>query len=289
MQKRQPKISIVIPTKNSGWILPICLEGIRKQKYPKGRIEVIVADNDSNDNTIDLAKRFGAKVVNVSGKPPLVCQQRNLGAQNATGEWLIFLDHDMEISPDLLDDFVIQARKNTSVDAWFIPERIITGSNFLTAVRNFERQFYNATPIDAVRIIRKTIFFKTSSQYDPLLSNGPADWDLDIQLRHIGCRFGSINKPLFHHEERMDFLRYILKKGTWAGGIEAYKKKWSEKYRGKYKNIIDQQFGIKYRGTIVFFEKGKWKKVIQRPDLYLWVLRIKLVMLLLTFAKPKHK
>lgn len=285
--KKVPKISVIIPTRNSEWILNICLKGILSSDYPKNKIEIIVVDNESTDGTIELAKKNGTKTFVLNGRPPFVCQQRNLGGRKATGEWLLFLDHDMEISPNLLRDFANRTAKKPEVDAWFIPEKIITGNNILTTLRNFERQFYNATSIDAARIIRKNTFLKTEQQYDPKLSGGPADWDLDIQLKQVGCQFASISEPLYHHEERMSFFSYILKKGNWIGEIETYKQKWTKKYKGKYIPVVQEQFGLKFRTFTVFLEKSKWKKVLKHPDLYLGVLCIKLAMLLLALTKFK--
>jgi len=283
-----PTISVIIPTRNSAHILPVCLSGIKSQQYPRKNIEVIISDNESSDQTLAVARKYGAKIVSVKGEPPLVCQQRNLGAKTAKGEYLLFLDHDMELSKGLMMDFAQKITTEKDVDAWFIPEKIITGSKLLTKIRNFERNFYNQTPIDAVRIIKRTTFFNTETQYDPLLSGGPADWDLDIQLKEIGCRFGSLTKPLFHHEERLGgFLKYISKKGDWSGGISLYKKKWQKKYRGKYHNVIDKQLGLKYRIFIVFFEKDKWKKIIVNLHLYIMVLCIKLAMLCQSVTKKK--
>jgi len=286
---RFPSVSIIIPTRNSAHILSVALSGIKAQNYPKDKLETIVVDNESTDDTRKIAKSFAAKVYTLRGKPPLVCQQRNKGAQMAKGDYLLFLDHDMELSKGLLLDFAKKLAKNKEIDGWFIPEQIITGSRYLTTLRNFERNFYNQTPIDAVRIIEKETFFKTELQYDPLLSGGPGDWDIDIQLKEAGCRFGSISKPLRHHEERLGgLLKYISKKGDWSGGIDAYVKKWQKKYRGRYQYIIDQQLGLKYRIFTVFFEKGKWRSVIARPHLYIMVLCIKLAMLCLSKVKKYY-
>lgn len=276
-----PSVSIIIPTKNSGWILPICLQGINSQKYPKEKIEIIVSDNDSTDNTKAIAHSYGAKVVNVSGKPPLVCQQRNIGAKEAKGEYLLFLDHDMEMSDKLLENFshIINESK-VKYDAWYIPETIKTGSKFLTRVRNFERQFYNNTSIDAVRIISKKAFLDTENQYDIELSNGPADWDLDIQLIANKCKFGCISEGVIHHEERFTLWTYIQKKSDWIGGFDKYKLKWKTKFGGKYYTFISKQLGTKYRLITVFIENGKWKKLISGLHLYLAVILIKLCMIL---------
>lgn len=287
MNRNYPSISVVIPTLNSGGLLANCLDSIISQKYPKSKIEIIIADNGSQDNTHEVAKKYGARVVIVSGKPPQVCQQRNIGAQKSSGDWLVFLDHDMVLSQNLFKNFAALVNKKPSVDAWYIPEKIVTGSKILTILRNFERQFYNGTSIDAVRIIKKISFLKTESMYDPSLSNGPADWDLDIQLKNINCKFDTIKKPLYHHEERFGLLSYILKKGNWIGGIDKYKKKWQKKYHGKYRWIIEEQFGLRYRIFTVFMERGKWKKTTTHPILYLGVLSIKLAMLLLSLVKYK--
>ncbi len=282
-----PTISIIIPTKNSSHVLPICLAGIKAQDYPVNQVEVIVVDNDSADNTITIAKKFSARTISISGKAPLVCQQRNLGAEKAKGKYLLFLDHDMELSSGLLLDFAdVLNHSENDTKAWFIPEVIITANDTLTKLRNFERSFYNQTPVDAVRIIERSTFFKTQTQYDPQLSGGPADWDLDIQLKEVGCQFGTITKPLYHHEERLGGIpNYIFKKSDWWGGIRAYKTKWAKKYRGRYQYIIDQQLGLKYRIFNVFIEKGKWKRALKRPDLYLEVMFVKLAMLCLSLNK----
>ena len=56
-----PKISIVIPSLNEEKFLPILLESITKQTFKD--FEVIIADAGSKDNTVEIAKKFGAKVV----------------------------------------------------------------------------------------------------------------------------------------------------------------------------------------------------------------------------------
>jgi len=53
-----PSISIVIPTYNSERTLAQCLESIVRQDYPRGRIEIIIADGGSKDKTLEIAKKF---------------------------------------------------------------------------------------------------------------------------------------------------------------------------------------------------------------------------------------
>lgn len=88
----QPLVSIVIPTYCEEQHIERCLKSIRRQKFQKGAIEVIVVDSDSPDNTKALAKQYTNKVLNIETRG--VSKARNMGAQKAKGELLIFLDAD---------------------------------------------------------------------------------------------------------------------------------------------------------------------------------------------------
>lgn len=84
-------LSIVIPTKNEEEYLPKLLESIRHQTVQP--TEIIVADAHSTDKTREIAKSFGAKVVD-GGMPSV---GRNLGAKHASGDLILFLDADVEL------------------------------------------------------------------------------------------------------------------------------------------------------------------------------------------------
>lgn len=83
------KLSIIIPTFNEEQYLPLLLKSIQKQSFKD--CEVIIADGDSKDNTVTIAKQFGAKVVN-GGMP---AKGRNSGAAAAQGDFLFFFDADV--------------------------------------------------------------------------------------------------------------------------------------------------------------------------------------------------
>ena len=53
---RNPLVSVIIPSKNSSKTLSICLDSIKNQDYEN--IEIIVVDNHSIDNTLEIAKRY---------------------------------------------------------------------------------------------------------------------------------------------------------------------------------------------------------------------------------------
>ena len=82
--------SIVIPTYNEERHLPECLEAVvGGSEQP---LEIIVADGMSSDKTVEIARQFGAKVVNNSRRH--AAGGRNAGIKAARGEVIVFLDAD---------------------------------------------------------------------------------------------------------------------------------------------------------------------------------------------------
>ncbi len=271
-----PTISIIIPTYNSEKVIGSCLKATRNQNYPKDKFEIIVADNYSKDRTVSISKSLGAKVILVEGVPPQVCVQRNLGAEKAQFEYLLFLDHDMELSRNLLKNFAEKVLEtNNKVDAWYVPEKIVGNGPLWTKIRNFERSFYDSTVIDAARIIKKEKFERTE-KYDVKLSSGPADWDLDIQLKEIDCTFGIIDECVYHHEELLSLRRYLTKKTKYTNGGLFYQEKWRKRSEKAYNEIVRKQYNAWYRFIGVFFENGKLKKVAKGFYLYIAIAFIKL-------------
>lgn len=243
-------VSVVITTKNEEKNIENCLRSIKDQTFKK--IELIVVDNFSEDKTVEIAKKYTTKVY---FKGPERSSQRNYGAQVANGEYLLYLDADMILSPTVIEECVEKCEIDR-VDAIYVPERIV-GEGFWIKVRDFERSFYTGTVVDAVRFIRKDLFERVEGFDESLI--GPEDWDFDRRIRKIG-RTGIVNTPLYHNEGRFDMKRYLKKKNYYTVGIKNYLRKW-----GLNDQETMKQTGVRYRLIGVFVEKGKWKKLIRHP------------------------
>ncbi len=93
-------ISVVIPAFNEEKFLPDCLESLRGQDY-RGEYEIIVADNASTDNTANIARNFGAKVVSCV-KERNVFYARQVGADATRGDIIAQADADVIYPRDWL-------------------------------------------------------------------------------------------------------------------------------------------------------------------------------------------
>lgn len=125
------RFSVIIPAYNEEKFLPRLLESIEvaRLKYSGGRdqIEVIVADNDSTDATVQVATQHGARVVHVAKRR--IAAARNGGARAASGEILCFIDADSAIHPNTFTE--IERVMGTQRYVWgvtgAIPERNSVG------------------------------------------------------------------------------------------------------------------------------------------------------------------
>src|SRR5258708_6741260 len=94
MKKNTPSISVIIATFNSAETLKRTLSDIRKQIYPQGKIEIILGDGGSTDKTLELAKKFNAKVTKIPSKLQHAEYNRGVAFNKAKNELALILDHD---------------------------------------------------------------------------------------------------------------------------------------------------------------------------------------------------
>ena len=271
----EPLVSVVMTTKNEEKNIENCLRSIKAQTFKK--IELIVVDNFSEDKTVEIAKKYTTKVY---FKGPERSSQRNYGAQVSSGEYLLYLDADMILSPTVIEDCVEKCEIDR-VDALYVPERIV-GEGFWIKVRDFERSFYTGTVVDAVRFIRKDLFERVEGFDESLI--GPEDWDFDRRIRKIG-RTGIINAALYHNEGSFNMKRYLKKKNYYSNGIKNYVRKW-----GSNDPETKKQIGVWYRLMVVFVEKDKWKKLIRHPlhMIAMYCLRLRVALGYLQSTKRHH-
>ncbi|MFC1609273.1 glycosyltransferase [Patescibacteria group bacterium] len=246
-------VSVIITTKNEEKNIENCLKSIKEQVYPQDQIEIIVVDNQSDDKTKEIAKKYTELVFD---KGPERSAQRNFGVEKSSGEYFMYLDADMILRKDVISDCMKEVQGDSEVIGLYVSE-IVMGKKFFSKVRRFERKFYDATVVDCARFIKKESFQEVGG-FDENLT-GPEDWDLDKKLRGIG-RLELVKTPIFHNEAEFELGFYLKKKGYYSQKFDDYISKW-----GKDDPDLKKQFGIGYRFFGIFVEDGKWKQLIAHP------------------------
>lgn len=268
--KSQISVTFIIPTHNSSAHLRLCLESIKNQCASQVRHDIFVVDNQSDDDTLKIARAYGAKIYTIKGAPPMVCTQRNIGFQKSKNTFVYFLDHDMTLPPDFLQQFKQYVLKNPGITAIQVPENVIGNSRLMSRLKTFEKRAYEGTAIAAARIIHRSTLQKLGLVYDEQLSGGPADWDMELQLAEKGCSIGVLPHYVFHNEANMSIFASVKKRTGFKEGVAQYSKKWKKRDETVYNAVIvGKQLNPWYRLFGVFFRSQQIVETLSHFGLYI--------------------
>jgi glycosyltransferase involved in cell wall biosynthesis len=128
------KVSVIIPTFNEEKAISDCLESLRKQTLDSS--EIIVVDDGSSDNTIGSVED-GVKILKQNHKGPGAA--RNLGAKEAKGEILVFVDADMTFDNDFVSKLIIPIEAGKTIGTFSKEEYLANKGNVWAACWNVNR------------------------------------------------------------------------------------------------------------------------------------------------------
>lgn len=214
----RPQIRIVVPTRNESRNLPNLLRSIRSQVGVT--YELFVVDQDSDDDTKQLAEEAGATVLNrprpAFYSPP--SQSRNLGAESANAPILLHLDADM-VLPDerFLQRFV--ALFDEEHQAAVVHE-VDIAEGFWNRVKAAERACYWNTGIECARGVTNGLFQKVGG-YNAAVSSGE-----DMQIHRLYAQHTKVAKAedvwIEHRTGRLSLKRLLVKKYNYGKTARAF-------------------------------------------------------------------
>ncbi len=110
----QKDISVIIPTYNRHRELRNCLNSVKIQSYPKGKFEVLIIDDESDNKTLEIIRSYESfldlKYFSQEHKGPAAA--RNLGVRNAESDLVAFIDDDCVMDKDWVK-FMVEGHKNS--------------------------------------------------------------------------------------------------------------------------------------------------------------------------------
>lgn len=136
-----PKFSIVIPVYNVERYLKRTLDSVFNQTYQD--FEVIVVNDGCTDKSMNIAKKYKVKIIN--NQRVGVSEARNIGAKQASGEYLLFLDSDDYWDKELLEK--INKSLDNKPDLVRFQVRTVTDKNEITDYN--EDEFTGLTGVEA--------------------------------------------------------------------------------------------------------------------------------------------
>jgi glycosyltransferase involved in cell wall biosynthesis len=162
-------LSVVLITLNEATNLPRTLASVR------GLGEIIVVDSGSTDSTLDIARSFGARVFTEPWKG--FGAQKNSAISRATGDWILSLDADEEVSPTLAQEIQTLLASQPAFTAYLIPRL----NHFLGCPLRHGGYW----PDPKLRLFRRgAARFQDRAVHETMQTDGPT---------------GRLREPLIHH------------------------------------------------------------------------------------------
>ena len=161
---RYPFLSIIIPARNEAERISPLLESLQKQKYRL--FEVLVVDDHSTDDTVNVAASFGATVLHNESKEAGAGKSSACwhGVQHSKGAWLLFLDADTRFSdPDSLIHLLAQYQRKGA-----------RGILSLQPFHTIEKLYENLSAIfNVIVVVGMNVFTIRGKRFEPAGSFGP--------------------------------------------------------------------------------------------------------------------
>ncbi|MBQ7995509.1 MAG: glycosyltransferase [Bacilli bacterium] len=225
MQKFNDLISIVMPVFNVQEYISLSLFSVMRQTH--NRIEIIIVDDGSTDESIKIAERIAAgddrvRIIRQENKG--LGMARNIGLENSLGEWVFFLDSDDTISLNTLESMIKTGIKFDS-DFVFSDYKMVTEQVSCDVITNTESYDVDTDKLLIDFLTRKTVLIAPGTLYrkDFLIRNDlfffPIPWSED---QHFLWRVLSKSRKVSYVKGA--FYHYLVREKSIMVSTENYKK-----------------------------------------------------------------
>ena len=235
MAEKLPFFSIIIPTYNRPEQLKACLEAISGLNYPHDRFEVIVVDDGSSTSLEALVassrNRLDIKLITQKNAGP--ASARNLGAMNAKGEYLAFIDDDCIASPNWLKALADTLTENPARLVGGHTINALTENTFSTSSQtlvNYLYTYYNAR-LDQSRFftsnnmaLSATLFEKIGGFDVTTLRATAEDRELCDRWLYHGYKMYYIPNAVVYHSHFLTFGSFLHQHFNYGRGAFYYHK-----------------------------------------------------------------
>jgi len=225
----EPKVSIIIPAYNEETRIKNCLDSILASSYKKNKIEIVVVDDGSTDNTLKVLKSYRIKVLKQKhlGKSKAL----NKGISAAKNEFVLVIDADTRIDKDFIKE-IVKPFSDKEVGATTGIIKLSNNKGVLPMFQNVEYGFYNlirhsfsslfknsvwflgALACYRKKIIKKIGLFKTDSLTE--------DIDIAMDINRAGYKNISVGKA-FGYTNVPTSLKELYKQRArwWIGALQS--------------------------------------------------------------------
>lgn len=224
-------LSIIVPTHNRSAMLMRSLAALSRQSWPATELEVVVVADACHDDTAEMvttySKQAPYRLRLLSHCARSAAATRNLGATNAQGRVLLFLDDDVVAQPELVRAHMEAQHQEGVVFGYSKPMLPAKPSWWQYDARRWWEDTYRAMRQPGHRFSYRDFFsgnvsmpaasFHKVGGFDTSFTGRLEDYELGMRLLKAGARFRFVLEAIGYHYENTDldlWLRRIRQEGV---------------------------------------------------------------------------
>ena len=197
--KKQPLVSINIPTYNSEKTIEKTLQSVFNQTYCRN-MEVIIMDSYSDDKTLEIVKDFNVRIVMCEGK---LLESRIAGARASKGDYILLLDSDQILNTLAVEKAVEKMKHH---DYLWLYERSYNNEKLLPSLYDADRiltQKYLKEGVVLPRFFKKEMLLKAMKKIPKRYINLIGAQDhiiIDEEIKKLSEKMGIVSNAVQHLE-----------------------------------------------------------------------------------------
>lgn len=229
------KVSVVIPVFNEEKDITACLESLLNQTYRD--MEIIVVDDGSSDKTLEIIKDFPIKILKQNHLGPGIA--RNLGAKEAVGEILVFVDGDMTFDKKFIEKLVKPIMSGKSIGTFSKEERVANKDNVWSKCWNLNKglpldKMHPKNYPDTQPVFRAIL----KKEFDKVGGFKPIGYIDDHTLAEaLGIKATSAEGAIFYHKNPANLVE-VFNQARWIGKSEYKRRKIDSEFIMKVISLI---------------------------------------------------
>ncbi len=208
---RIPTVSIIMPNYNGRAVVEECLTSLKAMAYPKNKVETIMVDNHSSDDSVEFVKtRFPWVKVLALERGYGLAGALNRGAQISKADYLLLINNDIVADRSVLKYLVQTAQMQSDVGA-------VGPMAFTYHDRSLIEKAWGKMDLSSLEIESVGRGEKDTGQYDQVELVDACIFITVLVPRDVYMRIGPLNERFFIYYEDNDFFFRLR-----AAGLKCY-------------------------------------------------------------------
>lgn len=207
-------ISIVVLCHNYGRYLAEAIDSALAQHYPA--TEVIVVDDGSTDDSLEVASRYGDRVRVLTQENQGLARTCNRGAREATGELFVFLSADDRLEPTYVSELSAALGRQPEASFAYCSARLFGAESGVMPSRPFSAfsLIRGRNYINGSALTRRADYLDAGGYPEDLGEGAFDDWDFWLTMLERGHRGTYFSEPLLHWRRHARGSRNPVSRGV---------------------------------------------------------------------------